>query len=102
MMSNFKSTLLDKTADFSPSVAERNLRLRRIIYTFPFVSCELWVYRDLCKLVRCVCGWYNQNSARMKYRWQLRWLKVHVMEGGGRAGGLSLSPHPAAVVQVKV
>lgn len=49
---------------------------------FPLVSCELLVYGDLCKLVRCVCGWYNQNSVQMNYRWELRWLKVHVMEGG--------------------
>lgn len=80
-----------------------NLQPWLIIYMIPFVSCERLVYRDLCKLVRCVCAWYNQNSAQVRYRWELRWLKVHVMEGGGgRAGGPSLCPHPAAVVQVKV
>lgn len=78
-----------------------------IIYTFTFdLSSELLVFSDLCKLVRCVCGWYNQNSARMKYRWELRWLKgpCDGRRGGGEPGegGLSLPPRLAAVVQVKV
>lgn len=79
-----------------------------IIYTFTFdLSRELLVFSDLCKLVRCVSGWYNQNSARMKYRWELQWLKGPCdgrrgRGGAGRAGGLSLPPRLAAVVQVKV